>query len=109
MDTPHWAAEANSSPSVRVQTAATRIAAASAGGGPEATGATLSDAGARTYTVTFNRDVSKCSYTANVVGSSADFSLGVQPGTATNQVLVDQRDVADGNTNGRGFHLQVIC
>jgi hypothetical protein len=77
-------------------------------GGPEATGATLSDAGARTYTVTFNRDVSKCSYTANVTGASADFSLGVEGGPATNQVRVDQRNTVDGN-NGRPFHLQVIC
>ena len=52
--------------------------------------------------------MSKCSYTANVTGSSADFSLGVQGGPASNQVRVDQRDTADGN-NGRAFHLQVIC
>jgi hypothetical protein len=80
-----------------------------AAGGPEATAATKSDAAAQTFTVTFNRDVSKCSATANVVGNSADFSLGVEPGPAANQVRVDQRDVADGNTAGRTFHLQVIC
>jgi uncharacterized membrane protein len=78
-----------------------------AAGGPEATGSTRSDAAAQTYTVTFSRDVSKCSATANVVGNSADFSLGVEPGPAANQVRVDQRDEA---TNpGRAFHLQVIC
>ena len=78
-----------------------------AGGGPEATGSSRTDAGAETYTVTFNKDVSKCSYTANVTGNSADFSLGVQGGPATNQVRVDQRDAPE-NT-GRPFHLQVIC
>jgi hypothetical protein len=80
-----------------------------AAGGPEATGASKTNPAQQTYTVTFNRDVSKCSYTANVVGNSADFSLGVEPGTATNQVRVDERDVTDGNATGRGFHLQVIC
>jgi hypothetical protein len=80
-----------------------------AGGGPEATGSAKSDAAAQTYTVTFARDVSKCAFTANPVGASADFSLGVEAGPAANQARVDQRNVADGNTNGRGFHLQVIC
>jgi hypothetical protein len=79
-----------------------------AAGGPEATGSSRTDAAAETYTVTFNKDVSKCSYTANVTGSSADFSLGVEGGPATNQVRVDQRNTADGNS-GRPFHLQVIC
>jgi hypothetical protein len=78
-----------------------------AAGGPEATGASKTNAAQQTYTVTFNRDVSKCSYTANVVGNSADFSLGVEPGTAANQVRVDERDAPD--NAGRGFHLQVIC
>jgi hypothetical protein len=80
-----------------------------ASGGPEATAASKTDAPGQTYTVTFGRDVSKCSATANVVGKSADFSLGVEPGPAANQVRVDQRDVVDGNTDGRAFHLQVIC
>jgi hypothetical protein len=79
-----------------------------AAGGPEATASAKSDAAAQTYTVTFSRDVSKCSETANVVGNSADFSLGVEPGPAANQVRVDQRDAVD-NANGRAFHLQVIC
>jgi hypothetical protein len=79
-----------------------------AAGGPEATASTKSNPAQQTYTVTFNRDVSKCSYTANVVGASADFSLGVGPGTASNQVNVDERDATD-NPAGRGFHLQVIC
>ncbi len=64
----------------------------------------------QTYTVTFPRDVSMCSFTASIVNGSADFSLGVSavPGQV-NQVAVDQRNVADGNTDGRPFHLQVIC
>jgi len=70
-------------------------------------GATTATESGDTYTVTFNKDVSKCSYTANVTGSSADFSLGVEGGPATNQVRVDQRDAPE-NT-GRPFHLQVIC
>jgi hypothetical protein len=81
-----------------------------ASGGPEASGSVRSDAAAQTYTITFNRDVSKCSYTANVTGSSADFSLGTQPGPAANQVRVDQRDAAAAGGNpGRAFNLQVIC
>jgi hypothetical protein len=80
-----------------------------AAGGPEATGSSKTNGAEQTYTVTFNRDVSKCSYTANVTGKSADFSLGTEPGTDANQVRVDEGDVADGNTDGRGFHLQVIC
>jgi|tagenome__1003787_1003787.scaffolds.fasta_scaffold20321880_1 hypothetical protein len=81
-----------------------------AAGGPEATGSVRSDAAAQTYTVTFGRDVSKCSYTANVTGGSADFSLGVEAGPALNQVRVDQRnaDAPEGNP-GRAFHLQVVC
>jgi uncharacterized membrane protein len=79
-----------------------------AAGGPEATGSIRSDAAAETYTITFARDVSKCSYTANVTGSSAAFSLGVEPGPALNQVRVDQANTGDGNS-GRAFHLQVVC
>jgi hypothetical protein len=78
-------------------------------GGPEATGSSKTSAADQTYTITFSRDVSKCSFTANVTGASADFSLGVEAGPAANQVRVDQRNVADGNTDGRAFHVQVIC
>jgi hypothetical protein len=51
--------------------------------------------------------VSKCSATANLVGASADFSLGIEPGPAANQFRVDQRDAPQ--NPGRAFHLQVIC
>jgi hypothetical protein len=62
-----------------------------------------------TYTVTFNRDVSKCSFTANVVGASSGGGLGVQPGPEANQARVDQPDSAGPGDEGRPFHLQVIC
>jgi hypothetical protein len=78
-----------------------------AAGGPEATASSRTDAAAETYTVTFARDVSKCSATANLVGASADFSLGIEPGPAANQFRVDQRDAPQ--NPGRAFHLQVIC
>jgi hypothetical protein len=83
-----------------------------------ATGAARSNPANQTYTITFNRDVSKCSYTASPVGASSDFALGVSSGatgdaatTKPNDVIVDQRDAtsAAGDNPGRGFHLQVIC
>ena len=61
--------------------------------------------GVATYTVTFNKDVSKCSFTANVVGGSSDGGIGVAPGVAPN---VNQVAVTLPN-NPRAFHLQVIC
>lgn len=83
-----------------------------------ATGSTRSNPANQTYTVTFGRDVSKCSYTASPVGASSDFALGVSSGatgdaatTKPNDVIVDQRDATSpaGDNTGRGFHLQVIC
>jgi hypothetical protein len=63
-----------------------------------------------TYTVTFNKDVSKCSFTANVVGSSSDSGgLGVQAGPAPTQATVDEPDSAGAAGVGRDFHLQAIC
>ena len=64
-----------------------------------------------TYTVTFNKDVSKCSFTASVVGASSEFGIGVQPvaGQPT-QVAFDEADDAGGPGNpGRAFHAQGIC
>jgi hypothetical protein len=69
-----------------------------------ATAATVSDVPAQTYTVTFSKDVSKCTYTANVTGASASYSLGVASG-GTTTVLVDEPDGGP----GRAFQLQVIC
>jgi hypothetical protein len=56
-----------------------------------------------TYTVKFNRDVSKCSYTASPVGSAAAEAPGVAAGTDATTVTVNT-----GAAPG-GFHLQVIC
>jgi hypothetical protein len=69
----------------------------------------------QTYTVTFSKDVSKCTYSATAVGGSTDFGFGVETGatadattTKPNTVIVDEDDAA-GAGAGRGFHLQVIC
>lgn len=66
------------------------------------------------YTVDFKRDVSKCSMTANPVGSASDVTPGVTPTAGqVNQVTVNFGN--DGGTptptpTPRGsFHLQVIC
>ena len=62
-----------------------------------------------TYTVTFNKDVSKCSFTANATGgSSTAGGFGVAAGPQTTPVVVDEPDNAGGG-EGRGFHLQAIC
>src|SRR5688572_17616782 len=58
-----------------------------------ATASAVIDPVGNTYTVTFNRDVSKCSFTANAVGDSSANGFGVN--TVANQptqVRVDQQD-----------------
>jgi hypothetical protein len=85
--------------------------------GRGATASALSNPAQNTYTVTFNKDVSKCSFTANAVGASSANGFGVEPVTGTpTQVRVDQQDddADDGNpatdeNRGRDFHLQAIC
>jgi hypothetical protein len=79
--------------------------------GRGATAATKSGADTNTYTVTFNKDVSKCSFTASPVGTAATSgSFGVGPTVGNvNQVTVDEPDNAGPGTEGRAFHLQVIC
>ena len=64
-------------------------------------------AGTNTYIVTFNRDVSRCSYGATAAGGdNADKpSPSVTGGTVTTNVRVDF-GAAAGPT---AFHLQVIC
>jgi hypothetical protein len=81
--------------------------------GRGATASALSNAEQNTYTVTFNKDVSKCSFTATAVGASSAEGFGVEPvaGTVT-QVRVDQQDDLAGPPpvdRGRDFHLQAIC
>lgn len=62
------------------------------------------------YTVTFDRDVSKCSFTANVIGGASAFGIGAQPvANQPTQVAFDQPDDAGDAGNGRAFHAQVIC
>jgi hypothetical protein len=58
---------------------------------------------ANVYTVTFNKDVSKCSFTANPVGSTPE-ALAVAAGGTNTQVVVTKAAGAD-----TSFHLQVIC
>jgi hypothetical protein len=81
--------------------------------GRGATASALTDAATNTYTVTFNKDVSKCSFTANAVGPSSANGFGVQPvANAPTQVQVDQQDDDAGPPpvdRGRDFHLQAIC
>jgi hypothetical protein len=77
--------------------------------GKGATAASKSAAG-NTYTVTFNRDVSKCSFTAGVTDGSSAFGIGSQPVAGqVNQVAFDEDDAEGTNGAGRAFHAQVIC
>jgi hypothetical protein len=62
------------------------------------------------YTVTFNKDVSKCSFTAGAVGASSDVGgFGATVGQQPTQVVVDEPNDAGSANAGRDFHLQVIC
>jgi len=91
--------------------------------GPAATAATpptvtfaASAANDGVYTIDFKRDVSKCSYTASVAGSSAARAPGVAAVSGqVNQVAVNLGSAAgaapaDPRVPNRGsFHVQVIC
>jgi hypothetical protein len=70
-------------------------------GGRGATAAAIETA-PDTYRVTFDRDVSACSYTASPVGASSGQTLAVDGGSNPANVRVD----ADSPT---AFHLHVIC
>jgi hypothetical protein len=65
-----------------------------------------------TYTVTFNKDVSKCSYTATATGATAQ-PLGVGAAANNTQVNVttntDAAGVPDTPQPDTSFQLQVIC
>ena len=77
--------------------------------GRAATASTKSNVAENTYTVTFNKDVSKCSFTAGAVGASSDVGgFGAAIGQQPTQVVVDEPNNAGGGA-GRDFHLQVIC
>jgi hypothetical protein len=70
-----------------------------------ATAATAPDATTRAATVTFDADVSGCSFTAAPTGASQDAAYGVARGSDARTVVVDQPD----SGTPTGFHLQVIC
>jgi hypothetical protein len=70
-------------------------------GGRGATAAAI-ETGPDTYRVTFDRDVSQCTFTATPQGATSGQTLAVQAGSDPNNVRVD----AD---NPTAFHLQVIC
>jgi hypothetical protein len=73
-----------------------------------ATAAAISTGAANTYAITFDRDVSACSYTASAVGTADPAAaFGVTANASNkNQVVVDQPDDPAPPTS---FHLQVIC
>ena len=56
------------------------------------------------YTVKFNKDVSKCSFTASPVGDATVQALGV----VATPSIADSVNVDTGTAPG-AFHLQVIC
>jgi hypothetical protein len=68
-----------------------------------ATGITSSKTG-NTYTVTFNKDVSKCSSTVSAIGPTPQL-LSVSPGDANTRINVSKVP-ADPDTS---FNLNVIC
>jgi hypothetical protein len=79
-----------------------RVAAnGSLAGGRGATASAL-EGGPDTYRVTFNRDVSKCTFTATPQGATSGQTLAVQGGSNPNNVRVD----ADAATP---FQLIVVC
>ena len=61
------------------------------------------DVGTNTYVVTFDRDVSLCTYTATPTGATSAQTLSVQAGGEATNVRIDA------DQNPTGFHLQVIC
>jgi len=75
-------------------------------GGRGATAATVSSNPQDNFRVTFNRDVSRCSFTVSPLGDPAAEAFGVRaaPDNAA-QVIVNQ---VNGGAQ-RSFHLQVIC
>ncbi len=82
-------------------------------GAPTVTGrgatAVTDDATAGTFTVTFNRDVSKCSSTASPVGNATPVAPGVAAASGNaNAVTVSFND-GSAPPALHSFHLQVIC
>jgi hypothetical protein len=71
--------------------------------GANGRGAVSSSVNGSVYTVKFNRDVSKCSYTASPVGSPS----ATAPGVTATPNAADSVNVELGTPGS--FHLQVIC
>jgi hypothetical protein len=73
-----------------------------------ATAAALSNATTSTFTVTFNRDVSKCSYTATATGTDAAAGavFAVSAGSDAKTVVVDEEPAG---STAAPFQLHVIC
>jgi hypothetical protein len=69
-------------------------------------GATASSKNGVETTVTFNRDVSKCSFTATASGSAPQ-PLAARPGGTNTQVVVTEPNETPPVPTA--FHLQVIC
>ena len=72
------------------------------GGGRGATASAV-DGGPDTYRVTFNRDVSQCTFTATPTGATSAQTLSVSGGGQPANVRVDA------DQNPTGFHLIVVC
>jgi hypothetical protein len=66
-------------------------------------GATSASKTGDVTTITWNRDVNACSFTATAVGDPQ--ALSVEPGPANNQVRVTEAAAAP----AVGFHIQVVC
>jgi hypothetical protein len=67
-------------------------------------GVTAGSVTGSTYTITFNRDVSGCAFTASPVGGGTATAPGVSPGSGAN---ADKVTVQTGTAVA--FHLQVMC
>jgi len=83
------------------------VAADGTATGRGVTGNATHNATDNSFTVTFNKDVSKCSFTATSNVADADTSavnFGVTSGTDPKTVVVDET-----GATARAFHLQVIC
>ena len=76
--------------------------------GRGATASALTDAATNTYTVTFNKDVSKCSFTANAVGTSSANGFGVQPVATPVALVVNGAPVWSPPTSIRPASLPIV-
>lgn len=78
------------------------FAIVNAAGTASGKGVTAGAAGAGNYTLTFNRDVSNCSVTANTVGAGpAPLGVSTGSGAGANQVTITGATAS--------FHAQVMC